>query len=222
MKINKVRMNYSYIGNFIDLLVNNEQRIKNLLPDFEMKTKLEVLPDKREVNSLMFINKNIIIRVTPIRIDFDYGFMDNNVDDTEIFEAASKFFKLFGEIFYNVRSERIALVVTAFSENINNSGVSEMTSKFNMQALFGNCNELSFKINGIKQYKEQLNSVVVCEMGKAKNNQSNDQIDVLLYRIDVNTMFANREKRFEPINFDSDFQDLYAEAEERFITLQNF
>ena len=44
MEFFKTRINYSYIGEYTDFLIQNEQRIKNLMIDYEIQSKVDPLP----------------------------------------------------------------------------------------------------------------------------------------------------------------------------------
>ena len=68
MEFFKTRINYSYIGEYIDFLIQNEQRIKNLMIDYEIQSKVDALPDGREVKSFIFTKENVSIRFLPIRL----------------------------------------------------------------------------------------------------------------------------------------------------------
>ena len=56
MEIINVRHTYRMLGNFINLLLNNEQRIKNMLLDYEIHTKVDKLPNGQEIKSLFITN----------------------------------------------------------------------------------------------------------------------------------------------------------------------
>ena len=222
MIINKIRYAYSIIGDFLSFLINNEQRIKNMLLDHEIQTKVDKLPNGQEVKSLLFKKDNIGIRFLPMRIDFDYACKTPNEDAMEGFECANKFFRLFGEIFPDVIGNRIALVSQGFIENNDNSTLAKFAESMGLSSKFGPCAELSFKINTPKAYDEALNSILAVEMGNAKNNKTNQQTRIMLLGLDVNTLPNNKELRFKAENFESDFKNLIQEVEERFSIIGNY
>ncbi|MDE7161764.1 MAG: hypothetical protein K2N65_03280, partial [Anaeroplasmataceae bacterium] len=67
MECLRMRQSYSFIGNLTDFLINNEQRLKNLMVDYEIQSKVDPLPDGREVKSLLFTKQNVNVRFTPSR-----------------------------------------------------------------------------------------------------------------------------------------------------------
>ena len=87
MDINKMNIKYSYIGDSIKFIMENEQRIKNLLLDYECHTKNDRHPSGIDVKTLTFSKKNVKICFSPLRIDFDYGFtsiLDEDVNSYDI------------------------------------------------------------------------------------------------------------------------------------------
>ncbi len=221
MQINKVRQIFSFIGDFTDFLINNQQRIKNLMLDYEIQTKVDTLPDNREIKSLLFTKKNISIMFTPGRIDYSYNFVNNN-NLNDILNEANEFFKLFSEIFYDLKASRIATVGQAFINNENDSAVLKLTSKMGLSDLFGDANELHLKLNNPKNLFERVNSVLDLSMGQAKNNHTNESMQVILVSIDINTVADNKEPRFEIKNFKNYFSELVSEAEDKYNLLLEF
>ncbi len=207
-----MRKTYSYIGNLADFLINNEQRIKNLMLEYEIQSKIDTLPDGRDVKSLLFTKHNVSVRFTPVRIDFTYAYTrPDSVDDS--FAAAKNFFNLFSEIFYDILGHRIAIVSQSFIKNNNDEAIHEFTQKMGFQSAFGTCNELNFKINCPKTLFEPINSVINIDMGEAKNNKTQEKMKVLLVSIDVNTLASNQRPRFNPSDFDLDFKELLEEVQ---------
>lgn len=222
MILKKVRVSYSYIGNFLNLLLQNEQRIKNMLLDYEIQSKLDTLPNGVEVKNLLFSKGNLRIRFTPVRVDYEYSLTAPNTNSLDIFESAYAFFKLLNEIFPDIAGGRIAILSQSFIDNTNNKAIEELTGKMGFSASFGSCNELSFKFNTPKVAFEDLNAVVNVDMGTAKNNASKEEIKVLLLTIDVNTKAEQTAARFNPGNFKTDFKDLYSLIEERTAELERY
>lgn len=222
MEILRVRESYSYIGPLADFLIDQQQRIKNLLIDYEIQSKVENLPDGREVKSLLFTKQNVTVRFLPDRIDYTYNLPNPSIPLEESYESAKQFFKLFSEIFYDVKAQRIAIVSQAFIKNENNQAIQDLTSKMNLVRGFGLCNELKFKINNPKSLFEPVNSVLNLDMGEAKNNKTQEVLKVLLVSVDVNTLAENKELRFNPTNFDSDFRELFEETEGKYRDLNRF
>ncbi len=221
--LNKVRANYSIIGDFVQFLIKNEQRIKNLLLDYEIETKVDKLNNGQEVKTLIFTNKNIRILFAPVRIDYTYTFLTKNDLLETSFNNAKTFFNLLGEIFPEIVGKRIAIVLNSFVENLNNNTLCLLTDKMNLNSSFGNCNELAFKINTpIIGGKELYNSVVNLDMGNATNRNTNEQINVLLLSFDVNTMANNTNNRFYASNFTFDFSELFEKVEERIQQMEHF
>lgn len=222
MEISRVRQSYSYIGDLADFLIKNEQRIKNLMIDYEIQSKVDQLADGREVKSLLFTKKNITVRFTPVRIDYTYSYPNPSIDSKDVYLATKEYFKLFSEIFDDVVAQRIAIVSQCFIRNEGCSAIHHITSKMGLTSDFGVSNELHFKINNPKTFFEPVNSVLNVDMGEAKNNQTQEVVKVLLVSIDVNTLAENKTPRFNPMNFDSDFQDLYEEVESKHISLEHY
>lgn len=217
-----MRYSYSYIGNFVELLTNNEQRIKNLMIEYEIQSKTDKLPDGREVKSLMFTKQNINIRFMPMRVDYNFALVNPNSKSEEVFNEAKAFFKLLGEIFPEAVGQRIAIVAQCFIRNEDGIAVTSFADKMGLSENFGDCNELAFKINTPKTYFERLNSVVNVDMGEAKNNKTQEKMPVLLVSLDVNTMANNQTPRFYPKDFERDFSDLFVEVESRFQILEKY
>ena len=103
---------YSYICDSIKFINDNEQRIKNLLLDYECHIKNDRHPSGIDVKTLIFSKKNVKIYFSPLRIDFDYSFASILDEDVNSYEEALAFFKLFGEIFPDYKAERIAIYLT--------------------------------------------------------------------------------------------------------------
>ncbi len=221
MELNKVRQIFSFIGDFTDFLIDNQQRIKNLMLDYEIQTKVDTLPDNREIKSLLFTKKNISIMFTPGRIDYSYNYV-NNIDLKDVLYEADEFFKLFSEIFYDLKASRVATVGQAFINNENDSAVLKLTSKMGLSNLFGAANELHLKLNNPKNLFERVNSVLDLSMGQAKNNKTNESMQVMLVAIDINTVAENKEQRFEIKNFKRYFSELVQEAEDKYNLLLEF
>ena len=148
-------------------------------------------------------------------IDYTYSLPNPNTDPNVMYNAAKEYFKLFSEIFYNVQAQRIAIVSQGFIKNENNQAISEFGNKMGFVSTFGMMNELHFKINNPKTIFEPINSVLNIDMGEAKNNKTQEVMKVLLVSIDVNTMADNKAARFNPNNFEFDFQELFDEVEEK-------
>ena len=202
---------YSYIGDSIKFIMENEQRIKNLLLDYECHIKNDRHPSGVDVKTLTFSKKNVKICFSPLRIDFDYGFTSPLDEDVNSYEEALNFFKLFGEIFPEYRAERLAIYLTGFIANDNNKAVEYLSNIFNTYDVFGDCKDFHLRVNNIKNYKEKLNSALVLERGFITNNKTKESKDVVICKIDINTLADNRILRFSPYNFINDFNDLYEE-----------
>ncbi|MDE7095348.1 MAG: hypothetical protein K2O23_02565, partial [Anaeroplasmataceae bacterium] len=78
MECLRMRQTYSYIGDLTNFLIENEQRIKNLMIDYEIQSKVDTLQDGREVKSLMFTKQNINVRFLPNRIDYTFTLPNPN------------------------------------------------------------------------------------------------------------------------------------------------
>ena len=115
MDIRKMGIKYSYIGDSYKFIIDNEQRIKNMLLDYECHIKSDRHPSGADVKILTFSKSNVKICFSPLRIDFDYGFTSALDEDVNSYEEASNFFKLFGEIFPDYKAERLAIYLTGLS-----------------------------------------------------------------------------------------------------------
>ncbi len=221
MIFNKIRMISSIIGDFSDLLINYEQRVKNMLLDYEIQTKVDKLPDGREVKLLLFTNQNVCIRFMPNRVDYEFNIRNRETNIDAIYEPAKKFFTLFGEIFPDYAGNRIAIVINGFIDNTDDHAIISLADRFNLTTCFGECNELALKINTPVQGREQYNSVLNIDMGAATNSKTKEQTKVLLVSLDVNTMAVNKTPRFNACNFDRDFIGLKEELENRLQQIEN-
>lgn len=222
MELKKIRLSYSIIGDFVDFLLSNQQRIKNMLQDYEIESKVDKLQDGREVKSLRFTKKTISILFAPVRIDYVYTLPTVTTTVEETLEGAKAFYKLLAEIFPEVVGNRIAIVLSGFIENQDNKAIAAMTDYMKLSSSFGDCNELNFKINAPIQKFEMLNSVVNVDMGTAKNNKTQQQIPVLLVSLDVNTLAANKTPRFYAQNFEKDFDDIVEEIKVKVSEMEAF
>lgn len=222
MECLRMRQSYSFIGDLTEFLISNEQRIKNLMVDYDIQSKVDTLQDGREVKSLMFTKSNVTVRFTPVRIDYNYGYATPSVPTADVYRAAKEFFTLFGEIFPDVYAQRVAIVSQGFIKNENCSAIEDFTTTMGFASVFGDCNELSFKINNPTTKFEPLNSVLNVEMGEAKNNKTQEVMKVLLVSIDVNTLAANNKPRFNPTQFETYFKDLQAEVEDKHAALGKY
>lgn len=214
MKITRMKNSYSFIGNYLMLLNNNSQRIKNMMLDYKLDTKTEKLPDGKEVTNLFFTKGNIQVRFLGFRIDFDYLYLNQECTMQKSLKAACDFFKLLGEIF-DAKGARIAIVSTIFTDNENQKASTYLSEKFGVSQVFGPCNEFTFRINNIKQSFETLNSVLEFRPGQAKNNKTGEVHNVMIANIDINTLISNKEHRFDPINAEEYFSDLLMEEQEK-------
>ncbi len=211
MEFFKTRINYSYIGEYTDFLIQNEQRIKNLMIDYEIQSKVDALPDGREVKSFIFTKENVSIRFLPNRIDFNYS--NKKPEEYQAsFEAAKEFYNLFSEIFFDVLGQRIAILNQGFIRNDSNAAIEHLASRMGMTTLFGMSNELTFKMNFPKTLFEPINSVINVDMGEAKNNKTQEALKVLLVTFDVNTLAESKQARFNPNDFELDFSELLEEV----------
>ncbi|MDE7213805.1 MAG: hypothetical protein K2N42_04430, partial [Anaeroplasmataceae bacterium] len=145
MECLRMRQTYSYIGDLTNFLIENEQRIKNLMIDYEIQSKVDTLQDGREVKSLLFTKQNVNVRFLPNRIDYTFTLPNPNTDPNVMYHAAKDYFKLFSEIFYNIQAQRIAIVSQGFIKNENNQAISEFGDKMGFVSTFGRMNELHFK-----------------------------------------------------------------------------
>lgn len=211
MEFFKTRINYSYIGEYTDFLIQNEQRIKNLMIDYDIQSKVDALPDSREVKSFIFTKENVSIRFLPNRIDFNYS--NKKPEEYQAsFEAAKAFYNLFSEIFLDVLGQRIAILNQGFIRNDSNVAIEHLASRMGMTTLFGMSNELTFKMNFPKTLFEPINSVINVDMGEAKNNKTQEALKVLLVTFDVNTLAESKQARFNPNDFELDFSELLEEV----------
>ena len=85
MEIKKMGIKYSYIVDCIKFIESNEQRIKNMLLDYECHIKSDRHPSGVDVKTLTFSKKNVKICFSPLRIDFDYGFASALDEDVNSF-----------------------------------------------------------------------------------------------------------------------------------------
>ena len=222
MECLRMRQSYSFIGNLTDFLINNEQRLKNLMVDYEIQSKVDPLPDGREVKSLLFTKQNVNVRFTPSRIDYNFSYPNPSFKTADVYQAAKDFYSLFAEIFPDVYAQRIAIVSQGFIKNENCSAIEEFTTKMGFSNVFGKSNELNFKINNPIERFEPLNSVLNIDMGEAKNNKTQEVLKVLLVNVDVNTLAANAQPRFNPAQFDLYFKELSQEVEAKHAALQKY
>ena len=86
---------------------------------------------------------------------------------------------------------------------------------FNTNNVFGDCRDFHLRINNLKHYKEKLNSAAILEKGMITNHKTNQSKDVVICKIDINTLAENRVLRFNPYNFIDDFSDLYEEYSDK-------
>jgi hypothetical protein len=221
MDIKKMSIKYSYIVDSIKFINDNEQRIKNMLLDYECHIKSDKHPSGVDVKILTFTKSNVKICFSPLRIDFEYGFTSALDEDVNSYDAASKFFHLFGEIFDEYKAERLAIYLTSFIDNTNDETVNHLSMVFNTSNIFGDCGDFHLRINNVKNYNEKLNSALSLEKGKLTNNSTNQSKDVVVCKIDVNTLSENRLLRFSPYNFMDDFSDLYEEYSDKKQILMN-
>lgn len=215
MDFKRMKTNYSYLGNFVPFLTQNQQRIKNMLLDYKLQTKVEKLPDGKDITTLIFTKENVVVRFLPFRIDFDYLYSSANCTAQLSFQKACEFYNLLGEIFYDLKGSRIALVSSVFMDNTNGMCSRYLAKKLGANDLFGECSEFNFRLNGVKQYFEPVNSVVDFRPGEAKNNQTQKVLPVLIANLDINTMALNRDARLAISDAENHFSDLLLEEQER-------
>lgn len=214
MKFMRMKNSYSLLGNYVPLLTTNQQRIKNMMIEYQIQTKDEKLPDGKEVTTLYFQKNNIQVRFLPFRIDYDYMYVNQECSMQKSLQQACEFFKLLGEIF-DAKGARIALVSSLFVDNTNQAAAKYLAEKLNVNDLFGNCAEFTFRVNNIKHYFEDVNSVLDFRPGEAKNNKTGEKHQIMIANIDINTMAANKEHRFDPIDAEEYFSDLVLEEQEK-------
>ena len=214
MKFTRMKNSYSLLGNYVPLLTTNQQRIKNMMIEYQIQTKEEKLPDGTTVTALFFQKNNVQVRFLPFRIDFDYMYVNQECTMHNSLQSASEFFKLLGEI-VDAKGARIALVSALFGDNRNQSAAKYLAEKLNVTDLFGNCAEFTFRVNNIKQYIDDVNSVLDFRPGEAKNNKTGEKHQIMIANIDINTMAANKEHRFDPIDAEEYFSDLVLEEQEK-------
>ncbi len=215
MELRRMNSNYAFIGNFVSLLLENEQRIKNMLLDYKVQVFPEKLKDGREIHQLVFNKDHIQIRFLVNRVDFNFIFFQPQKTKEESLKEALNFFGLFGEIFPDERANRIALASTFFMENQNLSGVQQLAETFGMSSVFGSCSELNLHYNTIRNYFEPINSVIEIRPGDARNQEKNISMPVLIFNFDINTLASNQEARFFAGNLQSAFSDFLLEEAER-------
>ena len=214
MKFTRMKNSYSLLGNYLPLLTTNQQRIKNMMIEYQLQAKEEKLPNGTTVSTLYFQKNNIQIRFLPFRIDYDYLYVNQECSMQKSLQSACEFFKLLGEIF-DAKGARIALVSTLFTDNNNQAAAKYLSEKFNMTDVFGNCAEFTFRVNNIKHYFEDVNSVLDFRPGEAKNNKTGDVHQIMIANIDINTMMQNKDHRFDPIYAEEYFSDLVLEEQEK-------
>ena len=218
MKFMRMKNSYSLLGNYVPLLTTNQQRIKNMMMGYQMQSKEEKLPDGKTVTVLFFQMNNVQVRFLPFRIDYDYLYINQDCTMQKSLQQACEFFKLLGEIF-DAKAAR--LVSALFTDNENQVGAKYLAEKFNVSNVFGNCTEFTFRVNNIKHYFEEVNSVLDFRPGEAKNNKTGEKHQVMIANIDVNTMAANKNHRFDPIDAEEYFSDLVLEEQEKVNILFN-
>ncbi len=214
----RVRTNYSFLGNYIGLLSEKEQQIKNLFLDYQIQTKVEKVSNL-EVKTFLFTNKNISIQFLLNRIDFDYKFETSTQMPQAAFNAACTFWaKLKG---LQVSAKRIAVFTTGYIDNSKGDASRYLEKQLGKITNFGICNELKVRINNIKSYFEPLNSVLEITQGEAKNSNTNEVKPILLCSIDVNTLAGNEKERFKVETADKYFADLLLEEQDKVNILRN-
>ena len=220
MEFKKTKSSYSIIGNFIPFLLKNESSIEAFISNYQVESKLGKMQDGTEVKSFIGKKGNVIIRLLPNRIDFDYIFASSNNTTEEAFQNACIFFSNLGER-YGIRAARLALVTTLFTDNTNNEAVKVLANKMNANNLFGPCAEFSFRLNTLTNYFERINSVVNISAGSATNNQTKEVKPILLTTLDINTLASNREHRFDAIDLSNHFSDFLLEEQEKINVLNS-
>lgn len=220
MKFTRMKNSYSLLGNYVPLLTTNQQRIKNMMIEYQIQTKDEKLPDGKEVTALFFQKNNIQVRFLPFRIDYDYMYVNQECTMQKSLQSACEFFKLLGEIF-DAKGARIALVSALFVDNTNQAAAKYLAEKLNVTDIFGNCAEFTFRVNNIKHYFEDVNSVLDFRPGEAKNNKTGEKHQIMIANIDVNTMASDKTHRFDPVDAEEYFSDLVLEEQEKVNILFN-
>ena len=97
MELKKTKSSYSIIGNFIPFLLKNESSIETFISNYQVESKLDKMQDGTEVKSFIGKKDNVIIRLLPNRIEYDYIFANSNNTTEEAFQNACNFFSNLGE-----------------------------------------------------------------------------------------------------------------------------
>ncbi len=214
MEFKKTKSSYSILGNFIPFLLKNEESIQAFISNYQIESKADKMQDGTEVKSYIGKKDNVIIRLLPNRIDYDYIFANSNNTTEEAFQNACNFFSNLGEK-YGIKAARLALVTTLFADNTNNYAVKYLANKLNANSIFGPCEEFSFRLNNLKDYFEKVNSVVNIALGNATNNQTKQVTPILLATLDINTIANNKDHRFNVIDLANHFSDFLLEEQEK-------
>lgn len=221
MKFNRMRSNYSMIGNFVPFLMQNEQRIKNMMLEYEIQTKVDKTPEGKDVKSFIFTKESIIVRFLPMRIDYDFAYAAPTITQQQVYDSACQFYKLFGEIFPEVTAFRLALVSTGFVDNSNIAAIQSFSNKFGFSGVFGETTELNFRINNPKNSFEMINSVLDVRPGEAKNHKTGDVLPVMIFSIDINTLASNQKNRFYPQDVQNFFSEFLMEEQDKITQIES-
>ena len=219
MQFNKTKSSYSLLGNFVPFLLKNEASIQAFISNYQVETKVDKMQDGTEVKSFIGKKGNVIIRLLPNRVDYDFIFSANNTAE-EAFQNACNFFSNLGER-YGLKAARLALVTTLFADNTNDAAAKTLANKLNANNIFGPCVEFTFRLNTLKDYFEKINSVVNVAAGNATNNKTNEVKPILLVTLDINTLIQNKEHRFNAIDLSNHFSDFLLEEQEKINVLNS-
>ena len=220
MEFKKTKSSYSILGNFIPFLLKNEESIQAFISNYQIESKADKMQDGTEVKSYIGKKDNVIVRLLPNRIDYDYIFANSNNTTEEAFQNACNFFSKLGEK-YGIKAARLALVTTLFTDNTNNEAVKHLAIRLNANSIFGPCSEFTFRLNNLRDYFERINSVVNISLGNATNNQTKEVKPILLTTLDINTLASNKEHRFNVIDLANHFSDFLLEEQEKINILSN-
>jgi hypothetical protein len=223
MKLTKMKCAFVILGEY----TKNEklQLIKNEFSGY----KLSVMPEQigmslnNQIIVVENVEDNINIYFRNKRIDIEYRFANQSINDFEILPKVLNIFKRILSIF-NFNGNRIAYNTNNFAIDDNFKIVQKIYDRFNLFDDLDNVKEIAMRVNNNINYNnETFNAIVTINNYKFTNAGINllEEKNAIMLTTDINTLPECNFERFNPDNLNIFYTKMIEITKERIMSFEN-
>ena len=223
MKATIISNSFSIFGEY-SYILNNQNKLVDSLKELNFRAEVGKERDNKgnEFSCMRFLKNNKVLI-------FHHNRIDVNQNAVIEIKAEDDFIDFVKEVAYclsdfNVKGNRIAYNEMTFADNAYNYLLIGANLAFNIDNNYGkNADEFMMRLNHKTLIdNEEFNSILSFQDGVVGNNKTKEQKKAIMISNDINTLFQNKEMRFEldsAINYLEKMMTLAAERTQKTVDL---